>query len=152
MISRIPAFAAGAVVAALVGGGITYATAAGVGDTNLITKSRVASGVNIDEGSVDYDLIAAYAKCPKGTQLTGGGYSDGTTDGITFLSAPDPDGKEAWLAVVFASDGQTATNFQAMVTCMGPSGKFPSGAFRISDSRPLPDRLSDYARQRVPAH
>ncbi|MFC5177636.1 hypothetical protein [Nocardioides taihuensis] len=150
MSSRIPAFIAGSVVAALVAGGITYATAAGVGDTNLITKSRTFSGVNIDEGSVDYDLIAAYAKCPKGTQVTGGGFQDLTTDGVTFVSMPDPDGKEAWLAVTIASDGQTVSDFTATVTCMGPSGKFPSGAFRTSVSQ-APERLADYARERIPA-
>lgn len=150
MTNRIPMFAAGALAAALVAGGITYSTA-GTGDTNLITKSRDGYSINIDEGATGYDLLAAYVKCPRGTQMTGGGYADFTTDGITYYSAPDIEGTEGWFAATIASDGQDASSLIVSVTCMGPSGKFGPAFYRQATASAIPEHMVEYAREHMPA-
>ncbi|MDT4911004.1 MAG: hypothetical protein QOC66_132 [Pseudonocardiales bacterium] len=66
-------------------------------------------------------IIVAVADCPAGTKLTGGGYDNGTSSGLTFDNAPSAN---SWY--VFSDGDETAGDSPADVTafavCYNPRG------------------------------
>ena len=159
MFIRLPALAAGAALAALVGGGITYATADDSADrtqeraaVRKVTKSMSFYGVKVEEDfDANYSIIGGYARCPLGTQLTGGGFSD-LTDGITYHANRAPSGRERFFGYTIASAGQNARDFIITAICYGPAGKFPNAAYRgeptIQQSPALTDAMKKHALRR----
>jgi hypothetical protein len=83
--------------------------------------------VDLDENGVS-DTILAFASCPPGTQMTGGG-SWNFTSGYTLVDAPDVD--ESWLVAVAVEEGvqHNPEDVIASVVCYSPDGAVP-GAYR----------------------
>jgi hypothetical protein len=73
------------------------------------------------------DTIIAFATCPKGTVLTGGGVSDFTSTGVLFNSSPL--GGRTWAAAVLADPAQdNDTDLEAQAVCMNMrGGSVPGG-------------------------
>lgn len=133
-----PAFLCGVIFAIAAGGGVAVATQDDTADRRsyaskkAATKSYDAMGVEIDlDGNGFTDVIGAYASCPRGTQMTGGGFYDLTYSGITGISVPDPDGEEGWLVAVFVDENEfeDPDNVAASVVCWYAKGT-PRGGYR----------------------
>lgn len=80
------------------------------------------------------DAVVAFAVCPAGSQVVGGGGSDYTDDGIMFYS--EPDGPDAWLVV---SDTATLTdanaaNVEASARCWNQHANVASSMLVASSS------------------
>jgi hypothetical protein len=92
------------------------------------TGSFDASGAAFDsDGDGTNDAIAAFAACPKGTQMTGGGVWNSTATGFTIESAPstDPASPEGWevlVAVDPTAPPENPADVIASVTCYNPTG------------------------------
>jgi hypothetical protein len=90
------------------------------------------------------DTIVAFADCPAGTQMTGGGGADFTSTGTMFLSAPDVG--ESWVVAVLIDEnaGELAADVTASVVCYNPRGAVV-GSFRTSTSplRQMSARMAD---------
>ena len=84
-----------------------------------------ASGELVDNDTTDgypFDTIVAYAECPAGTQLTGGGFEDYTATGYEVVNRADI-GAEAWV-VVAAFDPtvtESADDLAASAVCASPT-------------------------------
>jgi hypothetical protein len=84
-----------------------------------------ASGELVDNDTTDaypFDTIVAYAECPAGTQLTGGGFEDYTGTGYEVVNRADT-GAEAWM-VVAAFDPtvtESADDVVASAVCASPT-------------------------------
>ena len=75
--------------------------------------------------SFDHDAIVAYAECPDGTQLTGGGFEDYTSAGYVVADRADTDGPEAWVVVVGfdPSEGtESGDDVVSSAVCYNPKG------------------------------
>lgn len=158
-------FAIGSAFAVLAGGSVGFAAndsgsadtserAARYASAQAKTKSFDASGVSLDldDDGLD-DVLAAYARCPRGTQMTGGGIFDYTSTGYLIGSYPDTEGTEAWLAVVGIAEDtyESPDDLVASVTCWSPTGT-PPGGYRQSTDTPqtqLPARIVDLLQERV---
>jgi hypothetical protein len=82
------------------------------------TSTGTGELVDTDNDQVD-DLIVAIAFCPGNSQVMGGGYDDGTTDGVTLASIPDLG--DSWVAISSATPTQdNADNFIAYARCWNP--------------------------------
>ena len=151
-----PAFAAGIIFAAATGAGVTYA-ANDSGDTaakkapkyasvKAATRSYDAAGVELDLDDNGWvDAIGAYAECPRGTQMTGGGPFDGTETGYILTSSPDVDGYEAWVTIIGVREDtyESPDNVFSTVTCWNPKGQ-PPGGYRVATGKPVfPQRIID---------
>ena len=180
--SRLPAFAAGAVFALVVGSGTAVAATGGkliLGRSNtagattslsnsngtalsLTSKSgtaplrvnRATKVTNLNSDTVDgvdssalsrtagrtgsfdapgelvdtdddtvTDTLVAYAGCPDGSQMTGGGATDLTASGYVVSSAPDAD-TEGWVVAVGIdpSASESGDDVVASVVCYNPKG------------------------------
>ena len=137
--NTLPAFAAGAIFAVAVAGGGAVAVAANHDDTAARSSSAPrtgaydAPGVALDLDENGYtDTIAVMLKCPKGTQMTGGGGGDLTTSGYPLLSAPDQ--YEKWIYAVGVSEQATEdpTNVFGSIVCFSKDGTHLGGSYRIS--------------------
>lgn len=99
------------------------------------TGSFDFSGQALDsDGNGKTDTIVASGACPSGTQLTGGGFIDGTQTGITVMNAADPDGPpESWLVAVSLDEtvAEDPTAVMANVVCYKPTGPI-AGAYGIA--------------------
>jgi hypothetical protein len=84
------------------------------------------------------DAVIAYATCPAGTQMTGGGMVDQTSTGIVVLSAPDL--QESWAVGVLITEGSgdTGSDVIASVVCYSPTGAHLSGSYRSHSARRVP--------------
>lgn len=156
-----PAFAAGIIFAAATGAGVTYAANDG-GDAaakkapkyasiKAATRSYDASGYALDLDKDGYtDAYGAYAECPPGTQVTGGGPYDATSTGYIITSSPDVDGYEAWVTIVGILDDETEgpDAVWSTVTCWSPSGQ-PRGGYRVATTKQFPQRIIDKLAERV---
>ena len=168
MLNRsVPAFTAGVIFAVLTGGGITYA-ATGHSDRTADrgavkwasvkskTHSYNASGVALDLDDNGYtDTIATYRKCPRGTQMTGGGVQDYTSTGWQVMNAPDDTGAEAWMTAVSVDEsvGEDPSNLIGSVECWSPRATI-SGGYRTSTAVPksvIPARMVRELAAHAPA-
>ena len=99
--------------------------------SNAKTGAFDFSGVplDVDENGLD-DLIVAFAQCPAGSQMTGGGAADLTATGVMFVSAPDVD--ETWVAAVLVDEnaGESAADVTASVVCYDSDGGALPGSYR----------------------
>lgn len=100
------------------------------GQTNTI--QAVSTAIDTDNDGIE-DTLMAFATCPSGTRLTGGGADDYTADGVLYVNAPVD--KTAWAAVSTA-DVSTAdpADVDAYAICYNPRGSVSGGAFRTTTS------------------
>jgi hypothetical protein len=114
------------------------------------TGSFDTTGQLVDtDGDGSKDAIVAYAGCPSGTQMTGGGASDYTGSGYLVSSAPDLDtdtgvGTEGWLVVVGVDPAanESADDVSASVVCYNPQGAVAGGYGRVTTPRAALAHLS----------
>ena len=85
--------------------------------------------MDLDEDGLD-DTILAFAQCPAGSQMTGGGAADFSSSGVTFFNAPYAD--EGWVAGVFIDEAVTesADSVTASVVCYDAAGGTLAGSYR----------------------
>jgi hypothetical protein len=84
------------------------------------------------------DTIVAFADCPPGTQMTGGGGTDQTATGIMFVNAPDVG--ESWVVAVGIDENtvESPADVIASVVCYNPQGAVPgAGLTATSPNRTL---------------
>lgn len=157
--NTLPAFAAGAIFAVAVAGGGAVAFATNHDGTVARSGTGPRTGA-FDAAGLAYDLdengltdaIAAVLKCPKGTQLTGGGGGDVTTTGYPLVGAPD--NYEKWVYAVGVSEDTTEdpNNVFGSVVCFSKDGTHLSGSYRTSTtvrSQPLTGEDLTMLRQAV---
>jgi hypothetical protein len=116
------------------------------------TGSIVAAGEAFSSsGAADgpLDIIAAFADCPKGTQLTGGGVANWTATGFTVVSAPstDPAFAESWevLVSVDPAAGEDPADVTATATCYNPTGAV-AGSSGLAAKSAAPRTVSAQSR------
>jgi hypothetical protein len=112
-------------------------------DSSRIARTGARTGsfdvagelVDADGNGLD-DSIVAYAECPSGTQMTGGGVTDVTSTGTIVSNAPDVDGGEAWVVVesIAEDSGDTGDDVVASVVCYNPRGSV-AGSYRVPAHR-----------------
>jgi len=93
------------------------AFASAAGKTGYVTGS--GQWADIDEDGYN-DTVFAFAECPAGTRLTGGGQTDLTATGVMAMSQPLGDG--TWAVAVFADPTDTAADVEAYAVCYNPHG------------------------------
>ncbi|MFZ2014274.1 MAG: hypothetical protein WAV00_10665 [Nocardioides sp.] len=95
------------------------------------------------------DAVIAYATCPAGTQMTGGGFVDQTSTGVVVLNAPDL--KESWGVgeLITEGSGDTGSDVTASVVCYSPTGAHLSGSYRTHPGARLPARSRIVAQMRA---
>lgn len=93
------------------------AFASAAGKTGYVTGD--GQWADLDEDGY-YDTIVAFAECPAGTKLTGGGQSDWTATGVVATSQPLGDG--TWAVAVFADPADSAADVAAYAVCYNPHG------------------------------
>lgn len=111
-------------------------------------------GESIDaDGNGSIDTIVAFADCPPGTQLTGGGMGNYTRSGVTLESAPFTD-PESYIVVVGVDESVTEdpADVYASATCYSPTGPIAGayGLARTAPSDPV-SRLSAKTLERLAA-
>lgn len=99
-----------------------FATTAG--RTGYVSGTGEWSDLN-EDGIAD-DAIFAFATCPAGSQLTGGGQVDVTSTGYVALSAPL--GGNTWGVAVFADTTDLASDVEAYAVCYNPRGAVSGGS------------------------
>jgi hypothetical protein len=106
-------------------------SAAAFARSNAKTGAFDFTGIpmDADQDGMD-DTIVASAQCPAGSQMTGGGATDLTSSGITFINAPYPD--ETWVAAVVIDEPvvESADNVIASVVCYDADGGTLTGSYR----------------------
>ncbi|GAB3783868.1 hypothetical protein [Nocardioides ungokensis] len=143
----LPAFAAGAIFAiAAAGGGVAAfagdSTTAARAGTTPKTGSYDATGVSLDTDNNGYtDVIAALVKCPRGTQMTGGGGGDFTSTGYLLMNSPDR--YEKWMFAVGVDETVTENpaNVYGSIVCYSKDGSHLGGSYRTTtsvQSEPIP--------------
>lgn len=91
------------------------------------TGTIFASGTPIDfEGDGVTDGYAAFAWCPSGTKVTGGGFDVYTVSGA-LINRPDTE-NNGWLVFSFAGASETGDDVVAWAQCYNPRGSVP-GSF-----------------------
>lgn len=90
------------------------------GKTGYVTA--VGQWEDVDSDGV-YDAIFAFAECPAGTQLTGGGLADYTNTGVLVNSQPI--GGSTWAVAVVAETTDNAADVEAYAVCYNPRGSVP---------------------------
>jgi len=117
------------------------------GKTGSIDGAGQAFSSSGDGGPLD--IIAAFADCPKGTQLTGGGVANWTATGFTVVSAPssDPAFGESWevLVAVDPAAGEDPANVTATATCYNPTGAV-AGSYGLAPKTTSPKTVSPRTR------
>jgi hypothetical protein len=96
-----------------------------------------------NDGNGLNDTIAAFADCPVGTQMTGGGGADQTATGLMFVNAPN--GGESWVVVVAIDENtkESPLDVTASVVCYNPRGAVPgAGLTATSPNRELSPKLA----------
>jgi hypothetical protein len=89
------------------------------------------------------DAIFAFADCPPGTQMTGGGGVDQTATGIMVASAPDAG--ESWFVAVQIDENtvESPSDVIASVVCYNPQGAVPgAGVTATSPNRKLSPKMA----------
>lgn len=105
------------------------------GQTNTISSSgQLYDASTPADGTPDF--IAAFATCPSGTRLTGGGGEDDTSGGSFWLN--EPISKDTWMV---ASTQATLTQANAdhvwaTAQCYNPRGAVSGAAFRTAQPSP----------------
>lgn len=88
-------------------------------------RSGVVTGagewVDIDEDGLD-DMIVAFATCPRGAQLMGGGIDDFTINSILVSNRPLGGNSATWVGAVVADSGEQASDLEAYAVCLNLSG------------------------------
>ena len=113
-----------------------------IGQTGFI----VAEGEFFDsDDDMINDALAAFAQCPAGTRLTGGGQENFTAEGFTLVDAPDSNG---WLVISTADETtDAADSVLAYAMCYNPRGAVP-GAGRAAGATSL-DELPASVQQKA---
>jgi hypothetical protein len=117
-------------------------------DSTNFGRASAGTGVFSFSGALQpgtNDTIVAFADCPAGTQMTGGGGEDLTATGTMFVSAPVSQASESWVVVVFVDPNaaESPADVTASVVCLNPRGPVAGGS-RTSASpvRELSPRLA----------
>jgi hypothetical protein len=109
------------------------------------TGSVDASGALVDfSGDGVNDAVVAIARCPAGTQLTGGGVRDFTATGVVAVSAPDATPSEAWVVAVVIAPGSAdiGADVTASAVCYNPLGRVPGAYGRTQRTAHVTSQLS----------
>lgn len=98
------------------------------GQTN--TLSALGEVIDFDEDGVG-DAIAAFAVCPAGTKMTGGGGDDYTQDGTMVINSPLD--RNIWMVASTTATitVENAENIVAYAVCYNPRGAVAGGDFRV---------------------
>lgn len=110
------------------------------GQSNTL-RSEGAAVIDADQDGTP-DTVAAFAYCPAGTLMTGGGGEDYSSDGVLFVNAPFD--RTSWWVVSTTAD-LSATNQQnviAFVQCYNPRGGVAGGVFRATTAAPTASQLA----------
>jgi hypothetical protein len=89
------------------------------------------------------DIIAAFATCPAGTRLTGGGGDDFTSDGVMWTTSPAS--RTTWVVSTTSATltAENAENLIAYAQCYNPRGAVPGGELRTSSpTRPSAETMA----------
>ncbi len=97
--------------------------------------------VDVDEDGTD-DLISAFATCPTGTMLTGGGRSDWTETG--FLVDSRPLGQGTWAVSAFADSTDQGSDLEAYAVCYNPKGAVPGASTARTSPAGTSGVVADY--------
>jgi hypothetical protein len=83
------------------------------------------------------DAVIAFAVCPPGSQVVGGGGGDFTDDGTLYYSAPDAG--DAWLVVSTTAglDATNAANVEAYARCWNPRADVASNLRTSQPQHPV---------------
>ncbi len=110
-------------------------TAFALSSATLGTVTGVGSPTDFDDDGTD-DAIVATAQCPAGSQLTGGGAEDGTSDG--YVAGSEPLDNRTWAVVVFSSDlsAGNAAKVTAFARCWDPQGRVAADLATTQQSGP----------------
>lgn len=106
------------------------------------TVSEVGTAIDTSDPADGIpDVIAAFATCPAGTRLTGGGGDDYTSDGVMFVNSPID--RSTWM-VASTADVNTnpADNVMAYAQCYNPRGAIQGGNFRTAPAQPSATALA----------
>lgn len=143
-------FAAGAVFALAVAGGATVATAQthAKSTTSVNDNARIKTGaydyysdpVDVDENGYD-DTLLAWATCPAGTQMTGGGGFDNTYSG--WIIANEPIKNEGWMFAVGIDESvnEDPDDVTVSVVCLSPDGRRIGGSYRPAPTHSIPPEV-----------
>ena len=93
------------------------------------------------------DFLAAATVCPARSQVTGGGASDFTPDGVPVVSQPL--GRRAWVAISTA-DPATANpaDLEVYARCLNPRANVPNVTASLRQLPPSAARLAHRAARR----
>lgn len=106
------------------------AFARSTGQTGVI--SAVSQPVDVDDDGT-MDALAAYAACPAGTMVTGGGSENFTATGFTLADEPMDGG---WIALSTYDPAQdTADDVTAYVVCYNPLGAVRGATSLVAHKR-----------------
>ncbi len=119
-------------------------------------RSASSDAFESEEGVSGLDLLVAYADCPAGSTVTGGGYSDGSASGVVVDSSPGEDGTY-WQVVVSVDPaaGEAPDAVLGWAVCYNPKGAIPRQAVArtsaLEAKEVLTPQLREAAEQRADA-
>jgi hypothetical protein len=110
------------------------------GQTNTIAESGTAIDTDNPTDGIP-DVVVAFATCPAGTKLTGGGGDDYTDDGVIFANSPLD--RSTWMVASTADPiASPADNVMAYAQCYNPRGAIQGGNFRTAPAKPSASALA----------
>jgi hypothetical protein len=118
-------------------------------------RSAYSDAFESEEGSGP-DLLIAFAECPAGSTVTGGGYSDGSASGVVVDSSPGDDGTY-WQVVVSVDPaaGEAADSVIGWAVCYNPKAAIPrqpaARTSALEAKEVLTPQLREAAEQRADA-
>jgi hypothetical protein len=111
------------------------------GNTGHVTGA--GSWVDFEGDGID-DAMVAFASCPAGTRLTGGGQTDFTATGMVVDSSPLGGG--TWVVLAVGDPGDNASDLEAHAVCYNPRGAV-SGAPAARMMPRTSEIQADYLRE-----
>ena len=119
-------------------------------------RSASSDAFESEVGVSGLDLLVAYADCPAGSTVTGGGYSDGSATGVVVDSSPGDDG--TYWQVVVSVDPIAEEEPDAVIgwaVCYNPKAAIPRQAVArtsaLEAKEVLTPELREAAEQRADA-
>ena len=119
-------------------------------------RSASSTAFESEEGVSGLDLLVAFADCPTGSTVTGGGFSDQSTSGLVVDSSPGEDGTY-WQVVVSVNPDaeESPESVTGWAVCYNPKGAVPRQAVSrtsVSEAeKVLTPQLREAAEQRADA-
>lgn len=107
-----------------------------------------SQGIDTNANGVN-DLFVASAVCPAGTKRTGGGASEFTASGLTFVNTADTG--NSWVVAVLTDDVtvEDPLDVVASVVCYNPRGGVSGGTARTTQESDVMDRISDGLARKI---